>query len=233
MPTLTVDRLSKRYGTRTVLKEVSFTLRPGQLTVLSGRSGSGKSTLMNILAGLDTPTSGEVRLGELSYTDMDETTRTWYRLHQVGIVFQSFQLIADLTAEENVRLPLKLAGAKNAKEKAERLLKELGLGQHLSAFPETLSGGEMQRVAIARALANDPKIVLADEPTANLDDDNARTVLRMLREVATEDRLVLVATHDPLALGYADRRLAIHSGHVGEERPAMAKTGETVRVRVP
>lgn len=214
MPALVVDKVSKHYGTRSVLRDVSFTAKPGELVLVSGRSGSGKSTLMSILAGLKSATSGDVRVGGTDVATMDEEARAAHRLRNLGIVFQDFQLFPDLTVHENVMLPLRLAKRRKdlAAKRAHELLERLGMADRADDFPETLSGGEQQRTSIARALANEPMLVLADEATANLDAANAHNVLKLLQEVAAEGRAVVLASHDPLARGYASVHHTIDDG---------------------
>lgn len=215
---VTAQDISMRYGDRTVLDAVSFALPPGTLTVLSGRSGSGKSTLMSVLAGLRRPTTGHVTVGGERLDGMDEEARTRFRLSHIGLVFQDFRLIPDLTVEENVRLPMTLAGKKEARAAALHLLETVGMKERAGDFPDTLSGGEAQRTAVARALANKPQVVLADEPTANLDEPNATNVLSLLQSIARSGRTVVVASHDPLALPFADAELALREGRLVRER---------------
>lgn len=216
MALVEVDGVSKTYDrTRYVLQDVSFRVAAGEIAVLMGRSGSGKTTLLNLVAGLDTPTKGRVVVDGLDVGAMDEAARTEARLRRVGIVFQRFHLIPELTVEENVRLPLRLARRRDAKARTRTLLDFFGLGAHAHAFPATLSGGETQRTALARALANEPAVVLADEPTANLDDGNARVALGELRRVADElGTAVVLATHDELARAIGDRVHQLHDGRL-------------------
>lgn len=208
------EGLTRRFGARVVLDGVDLALAPGQALLVRGRSGSGKSTLLHLLAGLDDPTAGRVVLAGHDLAGLDAAQRARLRLEQVGLVFQHFNLIPDLTAEENVRLPMHLARRKGAKERALELLGRVGMREHARAFPSSLSGGEMQRVAIARALANEPALVLADEPTANLDEANAERVFQLLAELALDGRAVLVASHDPLALSAFPRRVELHDGRL-------------------
>jgi len=200
--------LTKSYltpaGTVAALTSVDAEFRPGTLTTIVGPSGSGKSTLLNLLAGFDTPTSGDVLLGGASLASLSERGRAQLRLHRFGFVFQSFNLIAVLSAWQNVAFPLGLAGVDSAarRAKATALLARFGLEQRADHLPAKLSGGERQRVGLARALVNDPDVVFADEPTGNLDSRSGKAVLAALREVAAEGRTVVVVTHD---LGIADK----------------------------
>lgn len=224
MPLLQATGIGKRYGTRAVLRDVDLALDAGAPLLLRGRSGSGKSTLLHILAGIEEPSSGKVEVAGRVLAELDEEERASLRLRQVGLVFQHFVLIPDLTAEENVRLPMVLARRPDAKARALDLLGRVDLARHARAFPSTLSGGEMQRVAIARALANDPPIILADEPTANLDETSARAVMGLLSELA-KDRAVLVASHDPLAVPVFPRRAELREGALVERSGAQPGQG--------
>lgn len=215
MPDLVARGITKRFIDRSVLAGVDLKLVPGAVTLVAGRSGSGKSTLFSILAGLESPTSGQVLLGDQELGAMSSDERARLRVSQMGIVFQDFRLIPDLNVLENVRLPLHLAGRKaRSRQHAHALLIDVGLRDHWDAFPETLSGGEQQRAAVARALANNPPVVLADEPTANLDEENAHLVLSLLRQAARAGRVVLVASHDPIARQYADVWTELRDGRV-------------------
>lgn len=206
--------LVRDYGARRILDHVTLRLGSGNALLIRGRSGAGKSTLLHLLAGIDVPTSGRVWLAGQDLGQLDPPRRSEIRLRHVGLVFQHFNLIPDLTAEENVRLPMALARHTGAKERSRALLERVGLGGSLEAFPSSLSGGEMQRVGIARALANEPLLLLADEPTANLDETNARLVLRLLADLAREGRAVLVASHDPLAEEFLTTRMDLVGGRL-------------------
>lgn len=230
-PMVRAEGVARRYGTRAVLTGIDLALRPGDALLVRGRSGSGKSTLLHLLAGIDTPSAGKVTLAGQDLSVLDASARAALRLRSVGLVFQHFNLLPDLTAEENVRLPLHLAGAPAgpARARAGDLLARVGLAAHAAAFPSMLSGGELQRVAVARALANDPALVLADEPTANLDEASAQVVLQLLAGLARDGRAVLVASHDGLALEafpraahLVDGRLAASPRGAGEQGGGQA-----------
>lgn len=184
-----------------VLQDVNWDLRAGAMSVLLGASGSGKSTLINLIAGLDAPDAGHIRLraGDetLEWHALADRERTRFRLRHIGVIYQFFNLLPSLTVWENVMLPLDLAGRSKAyAERARALLQEVGLASRMQALPQTLSGGEQQRAAIVRALANRPAIILADEPTGNLDDANSQAVMALLTRLCTRQQaLLLVATH--------------------------------------
>ncbi|MCS3664179.1 putative ABC transport system ATP-binding protein [Salinibacter ruber] len=227
-----LDALTKTYREgeqdRTVLQEVSLRLERGDFSVLMGRSGAGKSTLLNLVSGIDQPTSGRVQIGDTDLTGKSETERTRFRRSHVGFVFQSFNLISTLTVGENVRLPLELAGEapRATKERARAMLDRVGLADRADQFPDRLSGGEQQRVAVARALAHQPLLVLADEPTGNLDYDTGQAVLTLLSDLVVDtDTTLLVATHDPEVLPRADRVLHLHGGTLHEEVPEYITSG--------
>jgi len=192
-----VRDVSKIYGKKTVLDSVSFEVEKGEVLIIEGPSGIGKTTLLNIIAGIDFPDKGTVVVDGVDIFELSEDARAKFRLANIGIVFQQMNLIEDLTVMENIALPLKLAG-KNWKKRVDELLKYLKIEDLKHEMPPSLSGGEMQRCAIARALANDPRIILADEPTSNLDDDNTRNIgdlfLKINREMGTT---LIIATHDP------------------------------------
>jgi putative ABC transport system ATP-binding protein len=182
-------------------------LEPGSLTVLLGPSGCGKTTLLSCLGGLLTPTSGRITVGDVDVTALNRRAMTQYRRHNVGIVFQAFNLVPSLTALENVQVPLRAAGKSRrvARQRAEELLNRVGLQDRMAHRPGDLSGGQQQRVAIARAIALDPPLILADEPTAHLDYLQVEEMLRLIRELAAGERMVVVATHDSRLLPLADR----------------------------
>lgn len=204
---------------RHVLTDVSFDIRRGELVVLLGRSGSGKSTLLNLMSGMDAPTSGTIRFENTELTSLGETDRTMFRRHAIGIIFQSFNLIPTLKVEENVLLPLELGGNvdESKRKRALEVLAEVGLADRHDSFPDLLSGGEQQRVAIARALAHDPLLILADEPTGNLDFKTAGMVMNILERIVHDDeRTMLIATHDRDIIGLADRVFELQEGRLEE-----------------
>ena len=212
--------VKKTYGAHVVLEECDLNIRPGEFVVVVGRSGSGKSTLLNLIGGLDRPTRGTVELLGQSLTAMSEDQLSRVRCRRLGFVFQFFNLIPTLNAAENVRLPMALNGVSrdDGVRHAGALLAELGLGGCGNRFPEELSGGEQQRVAIARALAHEPSIVLADEPTGNLDLETAEEVLALLEQTCRRHNATLVmATHSREVLGTADRVFTIRAAHIHEE----------------
>ena len=224
-PAVELRQLSKTYregeAERAVLREVSLTIASGEIVVLVGRSGSGKSTLLNLVAGIDRPSAGSVAVNGTDLTALDEGARTRFRRRHIGFVFQFFNLIPLLTVEENLLLPLDLNGRADASgvARARALLERVGLGGRGDSFPDRLSGGEQQRVAIARALIHDPALILADEPTGNLDADTAATVLDLLDTLAREmGRTVLMATHSREVIGVADRIFTMERGAL-VERP--------------
>jgi putative ABC transport system ATP-binding protein len=202
-------------GTLNILQDIDFALAPRETAAIVGASGSGKSTLLSIIAGLDTPTKGTVHLAGRDIFAMSEDDRAALRAQKVGFVFQSFQLMGNLTALENVMLPLELAGAKGARAQAAEMLKRVGLGERLSHYPKVLSGGEQQRVALARAFVVQPAVLLADEPTGSLDFATGETVMALMFELNKElgTTLVLV-THDKGIAQRCERRITIEAGRV-------------------
>jgi putative ABC transport system ATP-binding protein len=212
-------RKSIRNGSRTVdiLKGIDFTVPQGQFAAIMGASGSGKSTLLGLLAGLDTPSAGDVRLNGTAISYLPEDKLAQVRGKTIGFVFQSYQLIPTLTALENVLLPHELnADAKvSGLARARELLVSVGLGDRMEHYPVQLSGGEQQRVALARAFILRPPIVLADEPTGNLDTTNGTHVLDLLLNLnKTEGTTLVLVTHDPMLAGYADRRIVLSDGRI-------------------
>jgi putative ABC transport system ATP-binding protein len=204
------------------LRGVSVTLARGSFTAIMGPSGSGKSTLMHVLAGLDQPTAGEVWLGGTCLTVLSDSELTRLRRRHVGFVFQSFNLLPMLSAEENIMLPLRLAGDKLDRQWLEWLLVAVGLQDRRRHRPGELSGGEQQRVALARALLPRPEIVFADEPTGNLDTAASEIVLGMLGRAATDlSQTVVLVTHDPLAAAYAERILFLRDGQIQQESESL------------
>jgi putative ABC transport system ATP-binding protein len=204
---------------RVVLREVDLGVAAGEVVVLLGRSGSGKSTLLNLVSGIDQPTSGTVRVEGVDVAALSETARTLLRRRRIGFIFQFFNLIPTLTVEENLRLPLELIGVDGAAGRARALdlLGEVGLADRAASFPDRLSGGEQQRVAVARALVHDPALVLADEPTGNLDAESARHVLRLLAGLARRaGKTVIAASHSDEVAALADRVLTLSDGRLVE-----------------
>ncbi|THF67445.1 ABC transporter ATP-binding protein [Pseudothauera nasutitermitis] len=218
-PVLEVDGLCKTVeladgqGELRILREIGFSVGPGESVAIVGASGSGKSTLLGLLAGLDVPSAGSVRILGTDLFALDEDARAALRGESVGFVFQSFQLLPALTALENVMLPLELAGASNARETALQWLERVGLGGRTTHYPKHLSGGEQQRVALARAFASNPRLLLADEPTGNLDAATGAAVIELMfalnREAGTT--LILV-THDEMLAARCGRRLRMKAG---------------------
>src|SRR5881394_622675 len=202
----------------TALDHVSIGVGEGEFVSIQGTSGSGKSTLLNLLGGLDRPTSGEVFFDSQPLGPLSKKQMARYRRHSVGMIFQNFNLIPTMTAAENVKLALAFGGMRGAerRERADALLNRVGLSDRKDHRPSEMSGGEQQRVAIARALANSPRVLLADEPTGNLDSMRARELLALLREMVERDRLtVLLVTHDhELASSYSDRMIMMKDGRV-------------------
>ena len=216
---LVARNLSKEYRSGdnrlTVLRDVNFAIPQGAFVAIVGPSGSGKTTLLGLLAGLDTPSTEQVILDGSDMTAMDEDQRARLRGEKVGFVFQSFQLIATLTALENVQVPLELRGESGAGERARELLSRVGLGDRLDHFPTQLSGGEQQRVAIARAFANAPRILFADEPTGNLDSDTGARIVELLEALNRESRTtIILVTHDHGLAGRAQRIIRLSDGRV-------------------
>lgn len=205
------------------LKGVTASFAPGTLTCVMGPSGSGKTTLLNLIGGIDTPTGGQVNVGKIKVHELKGVELDKYRLMNVGFVFQALNLIPTLTALENVMLPAQMAGLSRQEsvKRAHELLKLVGLGDKASRYPEELSGGEQQRVAIAVALANDPSLIVADEPTAELDSQNAKKVVDVLVGLARDyGKTVILATHDPRVAVNTDRILRLEDGRlVGEAKP--------------
>ena len=223
---LAVQGLSKSVtdsgGTLDILRDVDFTLLRGETLAIVGASGSGKSTLLSILAGLDTPTAGRVLLAGEDLFALDEDERAALRARQAGFVFQSFQLLGNLSALENVMLPLELVGRRDARAAATRMLGRVGLGERLAHYPRLLSGGEQQRVALARAFVVEPALLLADEPTGSLDYATGEKVMELMFELNREQGTTLVlVTHDPGIARRCERRIAIDSGRATEQ-PSLA-----------
>lgn len=225
-PSIHLEKVSRRFRSGgaelTVLDDVSFTVEPGEVVAIVGPSGSGKSTLLALLAGLDRPSSGEVWVdGEPLHRHGEDTLARWRR-RSLGFVFQSFQLLDHLSARENVSFPLELLDRPDADRRADLLLEAVGLGHRGHHHPRQLSGGEQQRVAIARAFAASPRILLADEPTGNLDGATGAKVLATMDALRRESgATVVLVTHDPGVAASADRRITLRDGRVvGDERAA-------------
>jgi putative ABC transport system ATP-binding protein len=202
-------------GTLSILRDIDFTVQSGETVAILGASGSGKSTLLSLMAGLDTPTSGDVVLAGQSLFDMSEDDRAAWRGQQLGFVFQNFQLMGHLTALENVMLPLELAGLKDAAKRAKDILNQVGLAARLNHFPKVLSGGEQQRVALARAFVVEPKLLLADEPTGSLDAQTGESIMNLMLSLnqARGTTLILV-THDQKLAQRCNRTLTLQAGQL-------------------
>ena len=214
-----LQHLSKTFqtpaGSFAALKDINLEVRPGEFVGLVGKSGSGKSTLLNMIGGIDRPSAGTVLIGSTQIQDLKENKLALWRGRTVGFVFQFFQLLPTLTAAENVMLPMDFSRKYPVRERRKRactLLARVGVEEQADKLPATLSGGEQQRVAIARALANEPAVVLADEPTGNLDSITAQSVLNLFREMATTGTTVMIATHEPEIASVIDRTVDISDG---------------------
>jgi putative ABC transport system ATP-binding protein len=219
-----LDHVTKRYEEagveRTILHDVSMEFGCGEFTVLLGRSGSGKSTLLNLIGGIDQPSDGDVLIDGQSITRMNDTERTLFRRKHIGFIFQAFNLIPTLSVLENVMLPLELGKRPSSfvNARAKELLEQVGLSHRMNAFPDRLSGGEQQRVAIARALINDPLVVLADEPTGNLDYDTGKLVLDLLDTLTRKaGKNLVMVTHSEEVVGVADRVLRLKEGKLVQQ----------------
>ena len=225
-PVLSVRGVTRTYDTAsgglTVLKGVNLDVMPGEVVGLIGPSGSGKSSLLHAAGLLERPTSGEIRIDGADVGGLDERARTHIRLASIGFVYQFHHLLAEFDARDNVALPLRIAGVVQgeARERASEVLTALGLGERLTHQPAQMSGGEQQRVAVARALANRPRLLLADEPTGNLDPATSQTVFEALHRLVKDTGVAaLIATHNMELAGHMDRVFALKDGHL-EERPA-------------
>lgn len=216
---LSVRGLGKRVplptGELTILDGITFTIDAGDTIAIVGASGSGKSTLLSLMAGLDTPSSGDVELDGESLSTLDEDGRARVRGEKVGFVFQNFQLLPSLTALENVMLPLELRGDRDAEGPARAILEQVGLGERLGHYPRQLSGGEQQRVALARAFVTRPSLLFADEPTGNLDSKTTKEVMHMIRGFAKRfHQTIVLVSHDPEMTEYADRIVTLIDGRI-------------------
>lgn len=219
---LSVHQLGKTVqdssGELEILRDISFDIPQGQSCAIVGASGSGKSTLLALLAGLDTPSQGQVQLAGIDIFSLNEDQRAQLRARHVGFVFQNFQLLPHYTALENVMMPLELAGRSDAKAKARHMLEHVGLGQRLSHLPRVLSGGEQQRVALARAFVTQPQVLLADEPTGSLDHATGQAVADLMFKLNQEQGTTLVlVTHDMNLAARCDRRLTLEAGVLSEQ----------------
>jgi putative ABC transport system ATP-binding protein len=208
-----VENLRKEFGNVRALDDVSFRVNAGEWIAIMGPSGSGKTTLINILGGLDAPTAGQAMVDGTDVARLDEAGLTRFRAEKIGFIFQQFHLVPYLTAVENVMLAQYFHSTTDEKE-AQQALERVGLGDRIEHLPAQLSGGEQQRVAVARALINHPKLILADEPTGNLDEANEEIVLSLLRELHTEGHTILMVTHAPSIGRLADRRIEFAHGHL-------------------
>lgn len=226
MKILEVTNLCKTYGKGDTmvkaLDNVSFSVEKGEFVAIIGPSGSGKSTLLHILGGVDVPTSGSVVINQTDISNLDETALAIFRRRQIGLIYQFYNLIPILTVQENLTLPLLLDGRKPDKKQIDTLVKRLGLENRLDHLPNQLSGGQQQRVSIGRALVNNPALMLADEPTGNLDSENSKEIISLLRQLNKEfNQTVIIITHDEKIANSADRVITIEDGKI---------TGDEVRI---
>ena len=226
-PRIEIRGLTKRLPSGgkllTILDGIDLAIAPGEFVAVLGPSGSGKSTLLGLMAGLDRPTAGTVRIDGERIDDQSEDRLARLRRRKIGFVFQSFQLLGNLTARENILLPLELLARTDAARRAAAMLETVGLSDRGHHYPQQLSGGEQQRVALARAFASDPPILLADEPTGNLDSDTGRRVLDTLTALrATSGTTLVLVTHDPAVAALAGRLVALRDGRVERDEPARA-----------
>lgn len=226
MKILETKNLSKTYGKGDTmvkaLDNVSFSVEKGEFVAIVGPSGSGKSTLLHILGGVDVPTSGEVIIDNTDISKLDETALAIFRRRQIGLIYQFYNLIPILTVQENMELPILLDGKKPDKKQVETLVKQLGLEHRLNHLPNQLSGGQQQRVSIGRALLNHPALLLADEPTGNLDSENSKEIIQLLRYFNKEyNQTVIIITHDERIALAADRVIAIEDGKITRDEVRM------------
>ena len=222
-----IEKISKSYsrgesGVVSALKDASFAIEPGEFVVVRGASGSGKSTLLNILGCLDQPTSGHYRLDGEDVSDLNDKQLSRVRNAKIGFIFQSFNLLPRTTAIENVELPMVYGDRHVDRKKARASLKRVGLANRANHFATELSGGEQQRVAIARALINNPALILADEPTGNLDLVAGEEILRLLQELNAEGRTILLVTHDDAVAAYAAREIFLRDGAIVSDKSQTA-----------
>ena len=226
MKILEVTNLCKTYGKGDTmvkaLDNVSFSVEKGEFVAIIGPSGSGKSTLLHILGGVDVPSSGSVVINQTDISNLDETALAIFRRRQIGLIYQFYNLIPILTVQENLTLPLLLDGRKPDKKQIDTLVKRLGLENRLDHLPNQLSGGQQQRVSIGRALVNNPALMLADEPTGNLDSENSKEIISLLRQFNKEfNQTVIIITHDEKIANSVDRVITIEDGKI---------TGDEVRI---
>lgn len=226
MKILEVKNLSKTYGKGDTmvkaLDNVSFSVEQGEFVAIIGPSGSGKSTMLHILGGVDVPTSGSVVINNTDISTLDETALAVFRRRQIGLIYQFYNLIPILTVEENLTLPLLLDGRKPDKKQINGLIDKLGLSHRLSHLPNQLSGGQQQRVSIGRALVNNPALLLADEPTGNLDSENSKEIIALLRHFNKEyKQTVIIITHDEKIALSADRIISIEDGKIKRDEVRM------------
>lgn len=226
MKILEIQNLCKTYGNGDVtvhaLNNVSFSVEKGEFVAIAGPSGSGKSTLLHILGGVDNATSGSVIIDGTDISTLDETSLAIFRRRQIGLIYQFYNLIPILTVEENLTLPLLLDGRKPDKRHIDDIVKRLGLQERMNHLPNQLSGGQQQRVAIGRALINNPALLLADEPTGNLDSQNSREIIALLRRFNKEfNQTVIMITHDERIALSADRIIAIEDGRITRDEVRM------------
>jgi putative ABC transport system ATP-binding protein len=234
MTVIQIEKLTKTYGSGTTqvtaLDHVNLTIREGEFVAIMGPSGCGKSTLLHLLGGLDKPSDGNVLIGGHNLTDLDDDKLTELRRRKIGFIFQFFNLIPVLNATENAALPVTLDGLKpaDAQKKAVEWLTRFGLADRLNNRPDQLSGGQQQRVAIARALVADPELILADEPTGNLDTRSSDEIASLLRDVSKKyNRTIVMVTHDPRIAAYADRIIFLKDGKVVDETLLERKNGKS------
>jgi len=230
-PMVEMRALTKRYDegneSRTVIRQAEATVFQGEFVALAGPSGSGKTTLLNLISGIDTPTDGEVLINRIRVTKLSENERTLFRRRNIGFVFQFFNLIPTLSVRENLLLPLQLNSfpAVESDERIFGLLEQVEMADRLDSYPDRLSGGEKQRVAIARALVHDPPLILADEPTGNLDSDTGSSVMSILRDlVESSDKTMIVVSHSDAIVGMADRVFEMDDGRLLERTNHYAQT---------
>ncbi len=202
-----------------ILKQLNLTVTTGQFVVVSGASGSGKTTLINIISGIDKPTSGVINVFNEDLTQKTEDFLADFRCNKIGLVFQAYNLVSTLTVAENIAFPLewKRTSAVTVEQRVQELLEKIGLQQRSNHFPSQLSGGEQQRVAFARALANNPPLLLVDEPTGNLDEKNSLKIIQLLEELKSEGKTIVVATHDKEIMRLADQKLLLENGKLATQ----------------